>query len=64
MFNMLNTLPETGKQPPMVCKILDSLSVFFRGILLPSERPFYLLERMGLRNHGFQAFGLRIAFTV
>jgi hypothetical protein len=64
MFNILNTLPETGKQSPIVCKILDSLSAFSHGILLPLERPFYPLERMGLRNHGFRAFGLRIAFTV
>ena len=48
----------------MVCKILDSLSAFSHGILLPLERPFYLLEWMGLRNEGLQAFGLRIAFSI
>ena len=64
MFNMLNTRIEKGKNPPMVCKFLDSLSPFSHGIRGLRESPFYLLERMGLRNRVFQPVGLRIAFSM
>ena len=61
MFNMLNNLVREGKNSPMVCKFLLSVSAFPRTFTLGFERPFYLLEREGFRNHALQAVGLRIA---
>ncbi len=61
MFNMLNNLVRVGKNSPMVCKFLLSVSAFPRTFTLGFERPFYLLEREGFRNHALQAVGLRIA---
>jgi len=61
MFNMLNTVTREGKNSPMVCKFLLSACIFPRTFTLGFERPFYLLEREGFRNHALQAVGLRIA---
>jgi len=64
MFNMLNSWIERGKNSPMVCKFLDSVSGFSHKF----DRLFggipYLLERVGLRNGGFQPVGLRIALPI
>ncbi len=64
MFNMLNTWIQMGKNSPMVCKFLSRMSAFPHGLLLLRPRPFYLLERMGLRNCVFPPVGLRIAFSI
>ena len=61
MFNMLNNLVREGKNSPMVCKFLLSVSAFPQACSPGLERPFYLLERKGFRNHALQAVGLRIA---
>ena len=61
MFNMLNTPIRVGKNSPMVCKFLLSVSAFPQAFSPGFERPFYLLERQRLRNHALQAVGLRIA---
>jgi len=61
MFNMLNNLVREGKNSPMVCKFLLSVSAFPQAFSPGFERPFYLLERKGFRNHPLQAVGLRIA---
>ncbi len=61
MFNMLNNLVREGKNSPMVCKFLLSVSAFPQAFSPGFERPFYLLERKGFRNRGLQAVGLRIA---
>ncbi len=61
MFNMLNNLVREGKNSPMVCKILLSVSAFPQAFSPGLERPFYLLERKGLRNHALRRIGLRIA---
>jgi hypothetical protein len=64
MFNMLNSWVEEGKNSPMVCKILSRMSAF-RHSLAPALPPCsYLLERVGLKNRGFQPVGLRIAFPI
>jgi hypothetical protein len=63
MFNMLNIEAEEGKNSPMVCKSIDSVSAFFHGIRGLKESPSYLLERTSLKNGGFEAVGLRIAFA-
>ncbi len=64
MFHMLNIRIREGKKSPMVCKFLAAVSAFRHGLLLLSQRPSYLLERMGLRNCGFLPVGLRIAFSI
>jgi hypothetical protein len=64
MFNILNRWIREGKNSPMVCKFLDSVSAFFHGIRGRHGRLFYLLERIGLRNSMFLPVGLRIAFLI
>jgi hypothetical protein len=64
MFNMLNSRTGTGKNSPMVCKILSKMSAIRHSFALVLPRCSYLLERMGLRNRGFQPVGLRIAFSI
>jgi hypothetical protein len=64
MFNMLNTETKEGKNPPMVCKILDWVSSFPLGFPKFSARLFYLLEEMGFRNCQFPLFGFRIALPI
>jgi len=63
MFNMLNSRIVTGKNSPMVCKILSKMSAIRHSFALVLRRCSYLLERMGFRNGGFQSVGLRIAFS-
>jgi len=64
MFNMLNIRMASGKNSPMVCKILSRMSAIRHGFELVLRRCSYLLERMGLRNRVFQPVGLRIAFSM
>jgi hypothetical protein len=64
MFNMLNTYSGKGKNPPMVCKILDRVSAYPHGIPMACGTLFYLLEGMGFRNCQFPLFGSRIAFDI
>jgi hypothetical protein len=64
MFNMLNRWIKEGKDSPMVCKFLDSLSAFFHGIHPFSGRPCYLLEEMELTDGTFPPFGFRTAFLI
>jgi hypothetical protein len=64
MFNMLNNEIPGGKNSPMVCKFLDSVSAFFHGIPGLKKRPSYLVERIGLTSGGFESVGLRIAFAM
>src|SRR6202021_1263506 len=47
MFNMLNTYSGKGKNPPMVCKILDRVSAYPHDIPMACGTLFYLLEGMG-----------------
>jgi hypothetical protein len=63
MFNLLNNAAGNGNNPPMVCKFMDLVSAFLHARLGALRGPFYLLERMGLRNHALQSIGLRIAFS-
>ena len=63
MFNMLNIRIRRGKNPPAVCKYLDSVSAFRHCLVPLLEGPSYLLEGMDLRNHVFLPVGLRIAFS-
>jgi hypothetical protein len=64
MFHILNTHSGKGKNPPMVCKILDWVSSFRHGIPKLRGRLFYVLEGMGFRNCQFPLFGFRIAFVI
>ncbi len=64
MFNLLNTQIAKGRDPAKMCKILDSLSVFFDGVRQPVAGPFYLLEGEGFRDKTFPGVGHRIAFPV
>jgi hypothetical protein len=64
MFNILNNHSRKGKNPPMVCKILDWVSSFPHGIPRSCGRLFYVLEGMGFRNCRFPLFGSRIAFVI
>ncbi len=64
MFHILNTLAKLGKNSPMVCKFLHSLSVFRHALFPGLAAPFYLLEQMRLRNPAFRPIGLRIALPV
>jgi hypothetical protein len=64
MFNMLNMEVGTGKNPPWMCKILVTLTVFSYFFRLARRMPLYLLERMGLRNYALQRIGLRIALPL
>ena len=61
MFNMLNRRSDLGKNSPLVCKFLATLTVFPHSLFLDRRGPLYLLERMGLRNRPVQPIGLRIA---
>ncbi len=64
MFNMLNGWIGKGKNSPMVCKFLDSLSAFSNGIHRLYRSLTYLLEGMSLRDCAFLPVGLRIAFPI
>jgi hypothetical protein len=64
MFNMLNSWAGSGKNSPMVCKILSRMSGFRDSFALVLRRRSYVLERMSLRNRVFQPVGLRIAFFI
>jgi len=64
MFNMLNNRFLEGKNSPMVCKFLDSLSAFFHEILRCRRSAFYLFERMDFRDGQFPRFGFRIALPI
>jgi hypothetical protein len=64
MFNMLNKWIRQGKNSPIVCKFLDSLSAFSHEKQLPCGSLSYLLERMDLRACLFPTFGFRIAFCI
>ena len=64
MFNMPNSLVGRGKKSPMVCKILSKMSAIRHSFALVLRQRSYLLERMSLRNRGFQPVGLRIAFSI
>jgi hypothetical protein len=62
MFSLMNTRGDEGKNSAWMCKILDFLSEFFRGIRQPLGRLFYLLEGQRLRDGLLLWVGLRIAF--
>jgi hypothetical protein len=62
MFNILNTWFEKGKNSPMVCKFLSKMSAIRHSVALVLQPRSYLLERLDVRNRGFQPVGLRIAF--
>lgn len=62
MFNMLNALIFSGMKTPMVGKILVRMAVVPHGAFPGFLGACYLLERMRLRDAGFQPVGLRIAF--
>jgi hypothetical protein len=64
MFNMLNNRFRERKNSPMVCKILSRMSAIRRSFALVLQARSYLLERVGLRNRGFQPVGLRIALPI
>jgi hypothetical protein len=64
MFNMLNSWRSKGKNPPMVCKFLDSVSAFSHGFVTSVRRLFYPLERTALMNLFSPGLGLRIAFSI
>jgi hypothetical protein len=64
MFNMLNTWFGEGKNSPMVCKFLSKMSAIRHSFAPVLQQRSYLLERVGLRNRGFQPVGLRIAFPI
>jgi hypothetical protein len=64
MFSLLNAQIDQGSDPAKMCKILDSLSVFFDSVRQPVAGPFYLLEGEGFRNKIFPGVGHRIAFAV
>jgi hypothetical protein len=64
MFNILNKGIREGRNSPMVCKFLDSVSDFFHEVPGLKEGPSYLVERMGLKSGGLEPVGLRIAFAM
>ena len=64
MFSLLNTKIGKGREPAKVCKILDSLSVFFDSIWEAVAGPFYLLESQGFRSKIFLRGGHQIALLV
>jgi len=64
MFNRVNSRIGKGKNSPMVCKILSKFSAIRHSLALALPPRLYLLERVGLRNRGFQPVGLRIAFPI
>jgi len=64
MFNILNTQIRKGKNEPMVCNFLGTLSLLARAFQRPFRGPSYLLERVELTNPVFPQLGLRIAFSV
>jgi hypothetical protein len=64
MFNRLNTRIAEGKNSPMVCKFLDSLSANSHSLLMLLRRACYLFEGMDLRKCAFEPVGLRIAFPI
>ncbi len=64
MFSLLNTEIGKGRDTAKVCKILDSLSVFFDSIREAVAGPFYLLEGEGFRSKIFPGVGHGIAFLV
>ena len=64
MFSLLNSGNDKGKERARMCKILDSLSVFFHAVRQRFGRPFYLLEGKRLSDCLFLWVGLRIAFLV
>jgi hypothetical protein len=62
VFSLLNGQALVGKNPARMCKILDSLSLFFHGIWRGFLRPVYLLEGLRLRSELSPEVGYRIAF--
>ena len=64
MFNMLNTWIRKGKNGPMVCNFLYTVSRIARAFCWLSDQPSYLLDRMELTSTMFPGVGLRIAFSV
>ncbi len=64
MFSLLNIEIDKGRDTAKVCKILDSLSVFFDSIREAVAGLFYLLEGEGVRRNTFPRVGHRIAFVV
>jgi hypothetical protein len=64
MFSLLNRQAGSGKNPARMCKILNSLSQFFRGIRRQFRRPFYLVESERFRSEHFARVGHGIALLV
>ncbi len=64
MFNMLNSWIGRGKNSPRMCKFIDFVSGFSHRFDRLYGGISYLLERVDLRNGGFQPVGLRIAFRI
>ena len=64
MFNILNTRMGKGKNAPLVCNFLDSLSKIVRSFRALFEASSYLPEQRGLTNLIFPLVGQRIAFSV
>jgi hypothetical protein len=64
MFSLLNSGHGRGKSGARMCKILNSLSEFFRGPRQRRSGPFYLLEGKRFRDALFLWVGLRIAFLL
>ncbi len=61
MFSPLNRQSGRGKNPARMCKILNSLSPFFRGIWRQFLRSFYLVEGKRLTSEHFAGDGHGIA---
>ncbi len=64
MFGLLNTTTDLRKYSPLVCKFLDLLSSLFHGLQRRCRGSSYLLEKTGLRDGEFPAFGFGIALTL
>lgn len=64
MFSLLNNKRQSGKSPAWMCKILDSLSPFFRAISLRFWQWRYLVESGQFRNEDSAYVGLRIALLI
>lgn len=64
MFSLLNNESAKGKTRARMCKILDSLSQFFHGLLPRFSRAFYFVEGERVRSRHSAAVGPSIALLI
>jgi hypothetical protein len=61
-FSLLNKQTAAGKNQTRMCKILDCLSQFYRGLWRCFQSHLYLLDGEGLTGGLSAEIGCRIAF--